>query len=130
MKVIQPNCRVQFTAADIEFICRQSPAQKTGDRGLRHQTSSPIRTAATPSSMMKGCFHALLENRGLSHRLVAPLFFYVLVRKRVAARAGIDDRIVADYVAEISFRNIPTSSAHTVVLPGEGRAAETISSRC
>lgn len=97
MKVIQANCRLQFTAADIDFIL-SVVGRKKGD--------APILTSLLADSDTRdlildddALFHALLEQRGCL-RVSPHLYFYVLVR-RVLRRAGLDDRPVADYVAEL-----------------------------
>jgi len=97
MKVIQPNCRVQFTAADIEFIA-SNLRRKTGDVEC---VTRLLSDADSRDSILddEDLFHALLENRGCL-TVSSHLYFYVLVRN-VLRRAGIDDRVVADYVAEI-----------------------------
>jgi hypothetical protein len=97
MKVIQPNCRVQFTAADIEFISANL-RRKTGDIECvtKLLSDSDSRDSILDDDDL---FHALLENRGCL-TISSHFYFYVLVRN-VLRRAGIDDRVVADYVAEI-----------------------------
>lgn len=97
MKVIQPNCRVQFTAADLEFIAANL-RRKTGD------AACVTRLLSDPDALDmilddEGLFQALLENRTCL-TVSAHFYFYVLVRN-VLRRAGIDDRVVTDYVAEI-----------------------------
>ena len=97
MKVIQPNCRVQFTAADIDFIVAHL-GRKTGDAEcVTRLLSDPESRDAILDD--EGLFHALLEHRGCLG-VSSHFYFYILVR-RVLCRTGIDDRIVADYVAEI-----------------------------
>jgi hypothetical protein len=97
MKVIQPNCRVQFTAADIDFIAANLE-RKTGD------AECVTRLLSDPESRDsilddESLFRAVLENRGCLS-VSSHLYFYILVR-HVLRRSGIDDRVVADYVAEI-----------------------------
>ena len=97
MKVIQPNCRVQFTAADVDFIVANL-GRKTGDADcVTKLLSDPdTRDAILDEECL---FHALLENRGCL-TVSSHFYFYILVR-RVLRNSGIDDRVVADYVAEI-----------------------------
>jgi len=97
MKVIQPNCRVQFTAADIDFIVANL-GRKTGD------VDCVTRLLSDPESRDvilddEKLFHAVLEHRGCL-TLSSHFYFYILVR-HVLRRSGIDDRIVSDYIAEI-----------------------------
>jgi hypothetical protein len=97
MKVIQPNCRVQFTAEDIDFIV-SILGTKTGD------ASCLVKLLADESARDlilddEALFNAFLEHRGCL-RVSNHFYFYVLVR-HVLRRAGINDRAVADYVAEV-----------------------------
>jgi hypothetical protein len=87
MKMIQPNCRVQFAAEDIDLIL--------DDEAL---------------------FHALLERRGCL-RVSTRFYFYILVR-HVFRRSDIQDRAVADYVAEVLAEFARTERARCVV-PGQ-----------
>src|ERR1043166_406870 len=97
MKVIQPNCRVQFTAADIDFIVANL-GRKTSDVDCITQLLSDpeSRDAILDDDKL---FRAVLEHRGCL-TLSSHFYFYILVR-HVLRRSGIDDRVVADYIAEI-----------------------------
>jgi len=97
MKVIQPNCRMQFTAADIDFIVANL-GRKTGDADCvtRLLSDPDSRDAILDDDAL---FHAVLEHRGCL-TISSHFYFYILVRN-VLRRAGIEDRVVADYVAEI-----------------------------
>src|SRR5215467_2359828 len=97
MKMIQPNCRVQFAAEDIDFILSVLGGRIGDAAGL-------VQLLADESSRDlilddEALFHALLERRGCL-RVSSRFYFYVLVR-HVFRRSGIDDRAVADYVAEV-----------------------------
>ena len=97
MKVIQPNCRVQFTAADVDFIAANL-SRKTGDAEcVTRLLSDPESRDAILDD--ESLFRAVLENRGCL-TISSHLYFYILVR-HVLRRSGIEDRVVADYVAEI-----------------------------
>jgi hypothetical protein len=114
MKVIQPNCRVQFTAADIDFIVANL-SRKSGDANcVTSLLSDPESRDAILDD--EGLFHALLENRGCLS-VSSHFYFYVLVR-HVLRRTGIDDRVVADYVAEIlaEYSNIERTQCR---IPGQ-----------
>ena len=97
MKVIQPNCRMQFTAADIDFIVANL-GRKTGDADCvtRLLSDPDSRDAILDDDAL---FRAVLEHRGCL-TVSSHFYFYILVR-RVLRNTGIDDREVADYVAEI-----------------------------
>src|SRR4026209_1475956 len=97
MKVIQPNCRIQFTAEDIDLIV-STLHPKAGD----HQCLVKLLTDEETRDLIldnEALFHALLEHRGCL-KVSTHFYFYVLVRQ-VLRRTGIEDRAVADYVAEI-----------------------------
>ena len=97
MKVIQPNCRVQFTAEDIDFIV-STLGRRTGGHNCLIDLLSDEETR---DSILddEALLHALLEHRGCL-KVSTHFYFYVLVRQ-VLRRTGIEDRAVADYVAEI-----------------------------
>src|SRR5580765_7337455 len=97
MKMIQPNCRVQFAAEDIDFILSVL-GQKIGT------AECLVKLLADEDSRDlilddEALFHALLERRGCL-RVTSRFYFYILVRN-VFRHSGIDDRVVADYVAEV-----------------------------
>jgi len=97
MQVIHANCRVQFTAADMDFI--------TSVLGKNQQTTGFLTSLLTDTETRdlilddEMLFRALLEQRGCL-RVSPHLYFYVLVR-HVLKQTGLDDRNVADYVAEL-----------------------------
>ena len=97
MKVIQPNCRVQFTAEDIDFIV-SILGSKAGDAQclVKLLADEETRDVILDDDAL---YQAFLEHRGCL-RVSSHFYFYVLVR-HVLRRAGIHDRAVADYVAEV-----------------------------
>jgi hypothetical protein len=97
MKLIQPNCRIQFTADDVQFIT-DTLARKQGDRSVLVDL---LADADTRDAILddEKLFAALLEQRGCL-RVSNRLYFFVIVRN-VLRRAGIEDREVADYMAEL-----------------------------
>lgn len=97
MKVIQPNCRVQFTAGDVDFVV-SILGGRTGTAACLVQL---LADADTRDLVLddEALYHALLEHRGCL-RVSSHFYFYILVRQ-VLRRAGIEDRVVADYVAEM-----------------------------
>lgn len=114
MKVIQANCRVQFTAADIDFIVSVL-GRKKGDPALLASllTDSETRDLILDDERL---YHALLEQRGCL-RVSPHLYFYVLVR-RVLQRSGLDERAVADYVAEM-LTEFSREERAACVVPGQ-----------
>ncbi len=97
MKMIQPNCRVQFTALDVEFILGVL-GRKLGtvDCLVKLLADEDSRDLILDDETL---FHALLEQRGCL-RISSRFYFYVLVR-HVFKKSDLNDRAVADYVAEI-----------------------------
>jgi hypothetical protein len=96
MYVIQPNCRMQFTAEDIAFISRVLGTSTNSPALITLLTDPECRDSILDNELL---FRALLEERGCV-RVSANFYFYVLVR-HVLRQSGIDDRTVADYVAEL-----------------------------
>src|SRR5579859_1138431 len=97
MKMIQPNCRAQFAAEDIEFILQVlGPKIGTADCLIKLLADQESRDLILDNEAL---FHALLERRGCL-RVSTRFYFYILVRQ-VFRRADIQDREVADYVAEV-----------------------------
>ena len=114
MKLIQPNCRTQFAAEDIDFILSVLGAKLGNAECL-------IRLLADEESRDlilddEALLHALLE-RGGCLRVSSHFYFYVLVRN-VFRRADINDRAVADYVAELLAEFARTEQSRCI-LPGQ-----------
>ncbi|MDB6068539.1 MAG: hypothetical protein JWR26_4747 [Pedosphaera sp.] len=114
MKIIQPNCRVQFTAQDVDFILEVLGRKLgTADCLVKLLADEDSRDLILDDETL---FHALLEHRGCL-RVSSRLYFYVLVRN-VFKRSDIDDRAVADYVAEI-LAAFSESSRADHIFPGQ-----------
>jgi hypothetical protein len=114
MKLIQPNCRVQFTAQDIEFILEVLGTKRgTADCLVELLADEESRDLILDDEAL---FLALLERRGCL-RVSSRFYFYVLVR-HVFKRSQINDREVADYVAEVlaAFSDARRSQC---ILPGK-----------
>ena len=97
MKVIQPTCRARFTAQDVDFVVEVLGRSGKGGEvlvGLLADEETRNLILDDPE------LHAALLERVGCLEVSARFYFYVLVR-RVLARAGIEDRSVADYVAEM-----------------------------
>jgi hypothetical protein len=97
MTLIQPNCRVQFTSDDLDFIIL-TLGKQPNDRELLQQLLADEETRDLILDDEK-LLRAILENRGCL-RVSNRLYFYVIVRN-VLCKAGIEDRGVADYTAEL-----------------------------
>ena len=112
--MIRPNCRAQFAAEDIDFILSV----------LGHKISTAeclVKLLADEDSRDlilddEALLHALLE-RGGCLRVSSRFYFYILVRQ-VLRRSGIQDRAVADYVAEVLAEFSRTERTRCLV-PGQ-----------
>src|SRR6266576_5358795 len=95
MKIIQPNCRVQFAAEDVDFILSVL-GRKIGNAEclVKLLSDEESRDLILDDDAL---FHALLERRGCL-RVSSRFYFYILVRL-VFRRSHIEDLAVADYVA-------------------------------
>ena len=113
MNVITPNCRVQFTAEDIAFI--MAVLGKKGDAPslVALLTDPETRDLILDTDAL---FHALLEQRGCL-RVSSHFYFYVLVR-HVLRQSGIEDRPLADYVAEL-LAEFSRAGRGRLVAPGQ-----------
>ena len=119
MKVIKPNCRVQFAARDVEFILSVLG-------GKLEKTDCLVRLLADEDSRDlilddEALYRALLE-RGGCLRVTTHFYFYILVRQ-VFKRAGIAGRGVADYVAEV-LTEFARADRASCVLPGQPAALD------
>jgi hypothetical protein len=113
MKIIKPNCRMQFAAQDVEFIQSVLGGKLEGpDCLVKLLGDEASRDLILDDELL---FHALLE-RGGCLRVSSHFYFYILVR-HVFKRAGIADRGVADYVAEV-LAEFAQSERARCVLPG------------
>jgi hypothetical protein len=114
MNVIQPNCRVQFAAEDIDFILSVLGNKiETADCLVKLLADEESRDLILDDEAL---FRALLERRGCL-RVSSRFYFYILVRN-VFRRADIQDRAVADYVAEVLAEFSSAERARCVV-PGQ-----------
>src|SRR5881628_325031 len=97
IKMIQPHCRDQFAAEDIEFILSVLGRKiGTAECLVKLLADEESRDLILDDEAL---FHALLERRGCL-RVSSRFYFYILVR-HVFYRSDIRDRIVADYVSEV-----------------------------
>jgi hypothetical protein len=97
MKMIRPNCRAQFAAEDIDFILSVLGTKiGTAECLIKLLADEEERDLILDDEAL---LHALLERPGCL-RISSRFYFYILVRQ-VLRRADIQDREVADYVAEV-----------------------------
>src|SRR5215470_12057132 len=114
MKLIQPNCRIQFAAEDIEFIVSVLGSRLgTAECLVKLLADEESRDVILDDEAL---LHALLERRGCL-RVTSRFYFYILVR-HVFSRAGIQDREVSGYVAEVLAEFSRAEKARCVV-PGQ-----------
>ena len=114
MKMIQPNCRIQFAAEDVEFIVSVLGGKLgTAECLVKLLADEESRDVILDDEAL---FHALLERRGCL-RVSSRFYFYILVR-HVFQRADLQDRRVADYVAEVLSAFVRSERARCVV-PGQ-----------
>ena len=119
MKMIQPNCRAQFAAEDIEFILSILGRKiGTADCLIQLLSDEDSRDQILDDDSL---FHALLERTGCL-RVSTRFYFYILIRQ-VFRRSDIQDRAVADYVAEVLAEFARTETARCSV-PGRRDALE------
>jgi len=113
MKMIQPNCRVQFAAEDMDFILSVLGRKiGTAECLIKLLSDEESRDVILDDEAL---FHALLERRGCL-RVSTRFYFYILVRN-VFLRSGVEQRAVADYVAEVLAEFAQSERARCVV-PG------------
>ena len=119
MLLIQPNCRIQFTADDLDFIAATLD-QKSRDH---HVLLDLLGDDETRDMILddEQLFHALIEHRGCL-RVSNRLYFYIIVRN-VLKKADIDDRDVADYTAEM-LTQFSQSDRSVCRIPGQEVSCE------
>jgi len=96
MNLIRPNCREQLSAEDLEFIIEALGTAHDRDFLSELLTDADTRDLILDQDKLRA---AILDNPQCL-RITPHLYFYVLVRQTMK-RAGIDDRELADYVAEV-----------------------------
>ena len=97
MGMIRPNCRIQITSADLDFMLSALRSRQADRESLTRLVSDPDSLDEILDD--DTLFQALLDEQ---HCLSVSkhLYFYVLVR-HVLRDSGMENRAVADYVASI-----------------------------
>ena len=114
MMMIRPNCRAQFAAEDIDFILSVLGRKiGTAECLVKLLADEDSRDLILDDEAL---LHALLEHHGCL-RVSSRFYFYILVRQ-VLQRSGIQDRAVADYVAEVLAEFSRTERTRCLV-PGQ-----------
>ncbi|MBN1676724.1 MAG: hypothetical protein JXR37_37110 [Kiritimatiellae bacterium] len=97
MKVIQPNCREHLTGPDLDFIVSVLGSGEREAQFLTGLLTDPdVRDQILDNPLL---VQAVLEHDGCL-QISCHLYFYLLVRHGLL-QAGLDDRELADYVAEL-----------------------------
>ena len=119
MKVITPNCRVQFTAQDVDFIT-EVLGKKAGEKGFLSELLAD--ESSRDLLLDQDALHAAFMETRTCLRTSLHLYFYVLVRHSLR-RAGIQERDVADYVAEM-LAEYSQQSSHTLKVPAQSASLD------
>ena len=95
--MIQANCRTRFTAEDFNFIVRtlsrnEAEAVSLVDLLTDTETRDEVLDHET-------LIRAVLENPG--NLTISPHFYFYVLARLALKRSGIDDRLLADYVAAL-----------------------------
>ena len=95
--VIRPNCRVQFTAEDVDFILSVlGPKAGSADSLVQLLGDEESRDLILDDESL---LRAVLEHRNCL-RISTHFYFYILVRHSLR-RSDLKDRPLADYVASV-----------------------------
>lgn len=95
--VIRSNCRVQFTAEDVDFILTVlGPKAGSAETLVKLLGDEETRDLILDDESL---LHAVLEHRSCL-RISTHFYFYILVRHSFR-RSGLEERPLADYVASV-----------------------------
>jgi hypothetical protein len=97
MKVIRPTSQISLTPSDMDFIVETLGRQPEDAPFLRQLMSDPD---ALPGILDHPLLHQTLLEQSGCLRVSLPLYFYVLSRNALR-REGVDDRMMADYIASM-----------------------------
>ena len=119
MNVIKPNCRLQFTGEDLDFIVRV-----LGKKAPNPQTLLKLLADEDTRDLIlddEALVRAVLEHPHCL-RISQHFYFYILVR-HVFCRAGLAERILADYVSAVlsEFSHIEHTQCRA---PGQSKPLE------
>lgn len=95
--VIRSNCRVQFTAEDVDFVLTiLGPRAGSAETLVKLLSDEETRDLILDDESL---LHAVLEDRNCL-RISTHFYFYILVR-HAFRRSGLNERPLADYVASV-----------------------------
>jgi hypothetical protein len=120
MKLIRPNCRLQFTPADLDFVVSVLHPPVADPSALQRLLGDEEARDLILDD--EALVHAVLEQSGCL-RVSAHFYFYILVR-HACRRFGITDRSVADYVAAllVEFARAEAEVLNTRAGPAEANS--------
>ena len=117
--MVQANCRTRFTAADFDFIVRSL------SRSRRESVSlvSLLTDADTRDTLLDqpALSEAILSQN--SHLAISPQFYFYVLTRHVLRRAGIDDRLLCDYLASLLDEFTRTAALRNPTTAGGGPGA-------
>lgn len=95
--MIQPNCRIQFTKSDLDFIVSVLDQDGSSTEHIYYLLSDPDSSDVILDD--KRILRAVLEDPACL-KISTHLYFYILVR-HVLKDAGIADNNLTEYIAEV-----------------------------
>ncbi len=97
MNMIKPNCRIQFTPEDIDFLISVLSKESDSSKHIHELLTDPdsIDILFDDERIVQAVL-CRADNLKISPRF----YFYVLIR-HVLRKVNIDDREIADYLAEL-----------------------------
>ncbi len=95
--MVKANCRARFTAADFDFVIRiLSKSPKDAVSLVRLLSDVEERDVILDHEAIAD---AILSQN--SHLCISSAFYFYVLTRRVLRRAGIDDRVLCDYLASV-----------------------------
>ena len=95
--MVKANCRARFTAADFDFVVRTLSKSSKDAVSLVQLLSDVEERDAILDQEAIG--DAILSQN--SHLCISSAFYFYILTRRVLRRAGIEDRLLCDYLASV-----------------------------
>lgn len=113
--MIQANCRTHLTSNDFQFLV-ETLGRKSADASYLQEL---LRDPSSLDALLDhdAVFEAILQ-RATCLNISSHLYFYVIAR-HVLRNAGIDDRSVADYLAEMLAEFSVTARVHSIPIQAD-----------
>ncbi len=116
--MVKANCRARFTAADFDFVIRTlSKSPKEAVSLVQLLADAEERDAILDHPRIAD---AILSQN--SHLAISSAFYFYILTRRVLRRAGIEDRVLCDYLAAVLDEFTRTGRLATPVTAAEGQA--------